>query len=228
MDSDAALACVECYLRTSLEKLAEALTQHIPFGIAGDNSYLKYIPERCLTTYFANTLINNGFVVFNEQSYFTNGGKTAKLDLFARKISPKEKEDRIQLKVEAKGNIDSGYQDILNDITRMREKLDLAIGRGFPLPQNMAEDEFGHKFNMVITTNWGLKEFSKWWTKEGIKSQDAPFIKNSEVKTRNVDCWKPLREKLSEAIRLGSHTLLENKNAAEPYTIDALYAIFPG
>lgn len=227
MESDTALESVECYLHTSLEKLSEALKLHIPFGIAGDNSYLKYIPERCLTTYFATTLINNGFVAFNEQSYLTNDGKTAKLDLFARKISSKKK-DRIQLKVEAKGNLDSGYQDILNDIKRMREKLDLAIGRDFPLPRNMAEDEFGHKFNIVVTTNWGLKEFSKWWTKEAIMSQDAPFIKNSEVRTRNAGCWKPLREKLSEAMRLGSHALLENRNEEEPYTIDALYAIFPG
>ena len=69
MDSNQALSLVEKFIVDGLANFSEDLKLHIPFGITKDKKFIKYIPERCLTTYFANTLINNGFVVFNEHSY---------------------------------------------------------------------------------------------------------------------------------------------------------------
>ena len=230
MNTNDALDMVENCILSSLKELAEAFTYHIPFGIAvnkingKETYYLKYIPERCLTTYFAKVLIDKKFVVFNEQSYESKNGKIAKLDLLARKISPEEK-DSIQLKIEAKGNLDSGYQEIVNDIRRMKDqKLDLKIGVGFPLNENMVEESFSHRFNIVITTDWGLSELSEWWT-EGVNNQDAPFIKGSHVTQRNKDSWGPLKNELMLAAKRGKHDMV--KNDIGNYSIHALYAIFP-
>lgn len=222
MDSSQALSLVERFIAEGLSKLSEALSLHIPFGITKDKKFIKYIPERCLTTYFANTLINNGFIVFNEHSYSKKNGEagTAKLDLLARKINP-VKDEAIQLMVEAKGNLDAGYESIVADITRMKERHpDSIIGSGFEY--NKPEDEFGHKFNIVLTTDWGYKEFSTWW----LDNEDAPSIKDHDgdtTKTRKVHCWKPLKDELRHA-RRGVHHLVTNTK--HHYSVNALYAIF--
>lgn len=222
MDSNQALSLVEKFIVDGLANFSEALKLHIPFGITKDKKFIKYIPERCLTTYFANTLINNGFVVFNEHSYIKKNGEAgiAKLDLLARKISTVT-DEAIQLKVEAKGNLDAGYESIAADITRMKERhLDPIIGSGFEY--NKLEEEFGHRFNIVLTTDWGYKEFSTWW----LDNEDAPSIKDHDgdtTKTRKVDCWKPLKDELRHAKR-GVHHLVTNTK--HHYSVNALYAIF--
>ena len=222
MDSSQALSQVEGFIIDGLANLSEAIKLHIPFGITKDGKFIKYIPERCLTTYFANALINNGYVVFNEHSYSKNDDEagTAKLDLLARKISTVN-DEAIQLMVEAKGNLDAGYESIVADITRMRTRhLDPMIGSGFT--SNKPEEEFGHRFNIVLTTDWGYKEFSTWW----LDNEDAPSIKNHDgntAKTRKVDCWKPLKDELKHA-RRGVHHLLTNTEYK--YSVNALYAIF--
>ena len=222
MDSSQALSLVEKFIIAGLANLSEAIKLHIPFGVTKDGKFIKYIPERCLTTYFSNTLINNGYIVFNEHSYSKNDDEagTAKLDLLARKIST-VKDEAIQLKVEAKGNLDAGYESIVADITRMKERhLDPITGSGFK--SNKPEEEFGHRFNIVLTTDWGYKEFSTWW----LDNEEAPSIKNHDgntAKTRKVDCWKPLKDELRHA-RRGVHHLLTNTK--HHYSVNALYAIF--
>ncbi|WP_291445016.1 hypothetical protein [Desulfovibrio sp.] len=56
MDSSQALSQVEKSIVEGLANLSEAIKLHIPFGVTKDGKFIKYIPERCLTTYLRTRL----------------------------------------------------------------------------------------------------------------------------------------------------------------------------
>jgi hypothetical protein len=56
MDSSQALSQVEKFIVEGLANLSEAIKLHIPFGVTKDGKFIKYIPERCLTTYLRTRL----------------------------------------------------------------------------------------------------------------------------------------------------------------------------
>lgn len=217
MTLEKALSFTESLLVASLHNFKDALELHIPFGFSKDGKYIKYIPERCLTTYFAHELINHGFVVFNEQPLASETEASQKIDLLARKFSKGRKKEQIQLCVEAKGNLDSGYTTILADIERMQNSsLDLRAPSGFA---NAQADDFGHQFHIVITTDWGLHKLSDWWMSK------SKYMPNGTMHPDGrTECWIPLNQKLLDAKKCGGLTLL--KNSVHDYEVKALYAIF--
>lgn len=195
-----------------MEKFKGACAEHVPFCVSSAG-YIKYIPEQCFVTYFSWALIDAGFAVFNEQTVGcpAHSQKTQRFDLLARRFGEKSK--RIQLKVEAKGNLDGRYEEILHDVERM-EKYTVAspnLGEKGLHPNAPDSDFFAH-FNGIITQNWGLGELSRWWTSE---MPGAPKRRGAK--------WGLLKEKLLHAKRRGKFTLLQSGNG---YSIDVLYAFF--
>ncbi|MBD5416217.1 MAG: hypothetical protein HDR50_00730 [Desulfovibrio sp.] len=195
-----------------MEKFKSACDKHAPFCVSSAG-YIKYIPEQCFVTYFSWALIDAGFSVFNEQTVGcpAQSQKTQRFDLVARRFGEKEK--MIQLKVEAKGNLDGRYEEILWDIARM-EKYTVAFPnleeKGLHL--NARDSDFSSHFNAIITQNWGLAALSNWWTSD---APGAPKGRGSK--------WGLLKEKLLEAKKRGKFTVLKSKNG---YSIDVLYAFF--
>lgn len=201
---------------SGLYKFKEACNMHIPCGISsGSLDYIKYIPEQCFLTYISWALINSGYILFNEQEVDVANHikRTQHFDLIAR-CYPVEDTPKIQLKIEAKGNLDNGYKQILADIERMeRYALPDINFASKGLHMNISEKDFHHRFNCVITQNWGLSTLSQWWIDENM---DAP-------KGRTAADWSVLKEKLLMARKRKKITILKSSNGWE---IDALYAIF--
>lgn len=214
MNKDDALNHVELLLQESLKNFSAALKKHIPYNKtkAKDQIYSHYIPERCLTTYFAHTLISDGFHVFNEQDYCKNG-QYGKLDLLARKFSQSNNEnEQIQIFVEAKGNLDGCYKEVIHDIHRMQNFNLEFSGHS---KTNIEENMFKHQFHVILTTNWWYKTLSEWWT-----NQDE-YPKSSKGGRRTADEWPRLKEKIQTA-KCDVVQLIEGEKS----TLDALYAIF--
>ncbi|WP_165079502.1 MULTISPECIES: hypothetical protein [unclassified Desulfovibrio] len=202
--------------------------EHVPFW-RGSQS-ITYIPESCFVTYFSWALINEGFAVFNEQSVCpkpsgegqtvisSKGSKnTERFDLVAMRRS-RLTHKSIQLKVEAKGNLESGYEAILADIGRMKR---CTFYPGMRRADQVTDDDeagFAHHFNIVITQNWGLEELTEWWRDD---AQVAPRHKgNNDYRT--APGWGKLKETLCNA-RRGVMPVLD---LGYGYSIDVLYAIF--
>lgn len=103
MTPEKALSFTESLLVASFHNFKEALDLHIPFGVSKDGNYIKYIPERCLTTYFAHELINHGFVVFNEQPLAGETEALQKIDLLARNFQRTKKKSKFKFVLKQKG-----------------------------------------------------------------------------------------------------------------------------
>lgn len=214
---------IEGILLGSMEKLKSACETHIPFCRSdGRERHIKYIPERCFVTYFSWGLINADFAVFNEQMVKCEWPLPypQRFDLLARRFSPEE--NRVQIKAEAKGNLDGGYKEILKDIQRM-ECCTLAMP-DFEMrkpKKNVAVKRFQHRFNIVLTQNWGLVELSEWWGSDKVA---APRRKGSKL-ARKGEEWVELKDKLLAAQRRGVMSMMESAPGYN-YSIDVLYAIF--
>lgn len=219
---------LERILLAGLGKFEGACLEHVPFGYGAQS--ITYIPERCFVTYFSWELINQGFAVFNEQAVCPKpscdapaGGspkpkKNAEhFDLVAMRSSPLRHKS-IQLKAEAKGNLENGYDAILADIERMER---CTISQGIRRADQTAEDgeaEFANHFNIVITQNWGLEELTEWWRED---AQVAPRRKGSND-LRTAPGWGKLKKTLCKA-RRGVVPVLD---LGYGYSVDVLYAIF--
>lgn len=226
------VAEIEGILLAGMGKFEDACLAHVPFR-KGTGS-ITYIPEQCFVTYFSWELINRGFAVFNEQPVLRrekdeapNAGGAApqktsqRFDLVAMRSSPLAHRS-ILLKAEAKGNLESGYDQITADIERM-EACTVASGicRAHQ-PGGAGEATFAHHFNIVITQNWGLKELTEWWLEY---APDAPRRRDGDG-FRSAEGWKTLKEKLRhDALRRGAVSVLE---PGYGYSMDVLYAIFAG
>lgn len=223
VSEEQALKGIEALLLESMKKLENACGMHIPFGLSDErNPHIKYIPERCIVTFFSWGLIENGFAVFNEQTVDCNATaqKTQRFDLLARRFAPEGA--CVQIKAEAKGNLDGGYKEILADIKRM-EKYPVAnpkIKMSNP-EANWHDSRFPYRFNIVLTQNWGLRELSDWWVSQ---ENDRPKRKGSELR-RKAEAWEVLKGKLCEAKKRGKMPLLKS-DPCYNYTVDVLYAIF--
>lgn len=201
-------------LKNGLEKFKDACDQHIPFCMSS-LGYINYIPERCFTTYFSWALINSGFYIFNEQSVDcgSQSKQTQRFDLLARRFG-NEVHQMVQLKVEAKGDLESGYKEILDDIDRM-EKYTIPYPNynDVGLHQNKQDNDFPCRLNCVITQNWGLRKLSVWWMEDNL---EVPQGRRSPV-------WGHLKAKLLQAKVRDKFTVLKSRNG---YNIDVLYAFF--
>lgn len=208
---------IERILLAGLEKFEDACLEHVPFGRGAQS--INYIPERCFVTYFSWELINKGFAVFNEQTVVCPEEQpqyTQRFDLVAMRPSPLAHKS-IRLKVEAKGNLEAGYEGILADINRMEK---CCVAPGILRAGQTAQDgdaKFAHQFNVVITQNWGLKELTEWWRDGRL---DAPRRRVGNG-FRSAQGWKDLKAKLRPA-RRGVVSVLE---PGYGYSIDVLYAI---
>lgn len=218
---------IERILLTAMGKFEDACLQHVPFW-RGSQS-ITYIPERCFVTYFSWALINEGFAVFNEQSVCQKPTGEGKVGSQAETVKKKERFDlvamrssllphkSIQLKAEAKGNLENGYDAILADIARMER---CTFSPGIRRADQMAADdevEFAHHFNIVITQNWGLEELTEWWRDE---TQIAPRHRGSQ-NFRTATGWEKLKNKLSNARR----GVVPVSDLGYGYSVDVLYAI---
>lgn len=209
---------IDKIFKEGLAKLQNACNLHIPFGISlrnGKEGNIKYIPERCFTTYISWALINSGFNVFNEQEvdFIDKGKRSQHFDIIARRITVNCRSN-IQLKIEAKGNLDSGYKTILNDIKRMEYyTLTLPDYNLVGLNHNLTDESFPNKYNCIVTSNWGLPSLSNWWIDDSFNIPE----------NRHAAEWNELKEKLLHAEKRGKFTILESRN---DWKIDALYAIF--
>lgn len=195
----------------AMKKFKIACDEHIPFCVSSAG-YIKYIPERCLVTYFSWALINAGFIVFNEQNVGcpAQDQKAQHFDLLARRFGVKEKS--IQLKVEAKGNLDGRYEEIRKDIERMEKfTVGSANFKEKGLHPNALDSNFSSHFNGIITQNWGLNTLSDWW----VNDADSPKRRGSK--------WKELKDKLRLAKIRDKFTVIKSENG---YSIDVLYAFF--
>lgn len=195
-----------------MEKFTAACDLHVPFCVSSAG-YINYIPEQCFVTYFSWALINAGFTVFNEQTVGcpARSQKTQRFDLLARRFGEKGK--RIQLKVEAKGNLDGRYEEILWDIARMEQytvAFPSLVERG--LHANAGDSDFSFHFNGIVTQNWGLASLSDWWVSD---TPGAPKGRGSK--------WAPLKAKLLQAKKRGKVTILKSE---KDFRIDVLYAFF--
>lgn len=212
---------IDSILKKSMEAFESACSWHIPF--AGSSAgYIKYIPERCIATYFSWGLINAGFTVFNEQMVKcgAKAQKTQRFDLLARRFDPEGA--RVQIKLEAKGNLDGGYGEIFDDIKRMEDFTVERLGSALSNPEKNWEDSrFPQRFNIILTQNWGLMELSNWWAS---KEKGAPKNKRGGG-VRRAAKWVMLKKKLLEAERSGVIPILKS-GPDHNYTIDILYAIF--
>lgn len=219
---------LERILLAAMGKFEDACLQHVPFW-RGSQS-ITYIPERCFVTYFSWALINQGFAVFNEQrvcpkpsgeGQADNQADTAKraerFDLVAMRSSDLPHKS-IQLKAEAKGNLENGYDAIFADIARMeRCTFSPGIGRADQIGAD-DEAEFANHFNIVITQNWGLEELTEWWRDE---KQLAPRHRGS-LDFRTAPGWEKLKNKLCQARR----GVIPVADLGYGYSVDVLYAIF--
>lgn len=194
---------VEKLLQYGLKNFRNALKKYTPYGLEKNGKYNKYIPERCLTTYFAHSLIKHKFCVFNEQDYCRHGkGDCGKLDLLAINFR-----SGIQIFVEAKGNLEGRYNEVSADIDRMQN---------FCLKNLPRCDTALKHINIVITTNWWYKQLSEWWTNE---DEYPKTVRNNGQRTGAG--WPVLKKQL-----LKSKRDLVSLNKYNEENLDALYAIF--
>lgn len=223
VSEEQALKGIEALLLESMKKLENACGMHIPFGLSDElDPHIKYIPERCIVTYFSWGLIENGFAVFNEQTVDCNARaqKTQRFDLLARRFAPEGA--CVQIKAEAKGNLDGGYKEILADLNRMEAySIKIPDNKMSNHENNWDDSRFLYRFNILLTQNWGLRELSDWWVSE---EKDRPKRKGSELR-RKAEAWEVLKGKLCEAKKRGKVTLLKS-DPRYNYTVDVLYAIF--
>lgn len=225
VSEEMALDEIDAILQGSVEEFQRACQRHIPFGLSDEpDQHIKYIPERCIVTYFSWGLINKGFDVFNEQEVGcpAKAQKSQRFDLLARRFAPEGA--CVQIKAEAKGNLDGGYKEILADLNRM-EAYSIKIPRNkMSNPEkNWDDSRFPYRFNLILTQNWGLMELSKWWKS---KQLGAPKRPGGESE-RPSACWWELKKKLLEAERCGVIPILKSDpDYPRPYSIDILYAIF--
>lgn len=84
---------------------------------------------------------------------------------------------------------------------------------------NDPDEEFRHRYNIVIIQNWGLREISGWWTSE---KPGAPKQRGSGGEWSSP-YWGALKLKLLLAKRRGALPVLE---AGTGRSLDILYAIF--
>ena len=220
-----ALNEIDKILKRSMERFKHACICHIPFCTSvGREKSIKYIPERCIVTYFAWGLIDADFAVFNEQIVKWKKKLTYPLrfDMLARRFSPEGSE--VQIKLEAKGNLDSGYKEILADIKRMEDyTVEIPEIKMSNPESNRADDRFPYRFNMVLTQNWGIRELSDWWRSE----DDTHPKRRKSQRLRDGKEWGELKQKLLSAKKRGVIPILKSApDYNPPYTIDILYAIF--
>ena len=221
VSEEMALEDIDEILQKSMEEFKKACSRHIPF-VQSSAGYIKYIPERCFVTYFSWGLINKGFIVFNEQTVKCGekAQKTQRFDLLARRFAPGG--GCVQIKAEAKGNLDGGYKEILADIKRMEDFTVASQNNKLSNSEKNWEDgRFPYRFNIILTQNWGLRELSEWWKSE---NKVQPKRKNSEL-LREAKEWVELKQKLLKAKKRGVISILKSAPNYD-YSIDVLYAIF--
>lgn len=221
VSEEMALKEIDKILLKSMEEFERACSRHIPF-VRSAAGYIKYISERCIVTYFSWGLINEGFTVFNEQMVKCGekAQRTQRFDLLARRFAPEG--GCVQIKAEAKGNLDGGYGEIYEDIKRMEdftvERLDITLSNP---ERNWEDSRFPYRFNIILTQNWGLMELSRWWdsNEEGTPRNE----RGSGV--RRSPKWGELKQKLLKAKKRGVIPILKSAPDCN-YSIDVLYAIF--
>lgn len=210
---------IEEIFKVSMERFKSRCRQRIPFCMIS-SAAMNYISAHCFLPHFLLGLLNKGFIVNDTSSSVDDEGPKIlrPFDLLARKYGD---ERSIQVKVMAKGNPAGGPQQLFEDISCMQQytvKYLYSLVSKRPLCAN-PDEEFRHRYNIVIIQNWGLREISDWWTSE---KPGAPKQRGSGGEWFSP-YWGALKLKLLLVKRRGALPVLE---AGTGRSLDILYAIF--